>query len=216
MMKNLLLLSITALLLVSCSATIPLQASLNDQTMLLADNKNIKIEYTLDSNIPNGPITVTTIQKNGNARDRNDVLEYESATAFFRIWESYFSNKFNDYSEDVMDVNVDLVDLKLIQKSATSIGATMFTGNVKFNLDALAKVHVVVNYHGEKYENEFEVIASDYNETQTYSSGNSYYTASETNIMKQRAKLLESALNKAVIQFENFVSSVILQDNSAG
>ena len=58
--------------------------------------------------------------------------------------------------------------------------------------------------------NEFEVVASDYNESQSMQSGNNYYTANQTNPTQQKSKLLESCLNKSIIQFENFVTSVIV------
>lgn len=88
----------------------------------------------------------------------------------------------------------------------------MITGNTKYNVEAIAVVYFSVDYEGENYNKEFEVIASDYNESQSMQSGNNYYTANQTNPTQQKSKLLESCLNKSIIQFENFVSAVILKD----
>jgi len=202
-------------MLSSCVTTIPLQTNLSDQTMLLAENKNIKANYTIVSNIPDGYISYISVQKNGHEMVNNETYQYASETAFNKIWTSYFSNKFNNYSKDEMDIEVTLKDLKLKEQAATSIGMTMLTGNVKVNVEALAKVHVLVNYHNKKYENEFDIAASDYNESQQMSYGNSYYTVNESNPTQQKSKLLESCINKSIIQSENYLRSVIIADKES-
>lgn len=53
-MKKISLLLILSIIVTSCSVTIPTQTNLSDQTMLLAKNKNIKANYNLKSNVPNG------------------------------------------------------------------------------------------------------------------------------------------------------------------
>jgi len=46
-MNRIITLSLLVLLLTSCSSTIPLLTNLSDQTMLMADNKNIEADYNL-------------------------------------------------------------------------------------------------------------------------------------------------------------------------
>lgn len=191
----------------ACSTTIPLQSNLSDQTMLMADNKNIKANYTLTSEVSDGLIDEVYVQKNGT-RSTTKNLEYASETAFNNIWSSYFSNKFNDFSRDTMYINVNLMDLYLKETSSTSIGATLFTGNSKSNVEAITKVFVEVEYKGETFKNEFEVSSSGYQETQSTEFG----TYSKNNPMEQKAQLLEGSLNRAIIQFENFVSQIINAD----
>ena len=171
-MNRIIVLSFLALLLTSCSSTIPLLTNLNDQTMLIADNKNIEADYNLVSNVTDGYITLRSVMKNGKSKENTQAFEYASTTAFTRLWDSYFSSK--------------------------------------FNVDAVAVIHVYTTYKGKDYENEFEVNASGYNEIQNMRSGNSTYS----NPMQQRAKLLESCLNKSIIQFDNFVSNVILESEN--
>ena len=202
----------SVLIITSCTTTIPLQTNLNDQTMLLAKNRNIKANYTLVSNIPDGYIPYISVQKNGKEDVNNTSYKYGSETAYKKIWSSYFSSKFNNYADDQMDIEVTLKELKLREQAATSIGMTMLTGNTKVNVDAIAKIHVLVDYHGKTYENQFEVNASAYNESQQMQTGSYNYTLNQTNPTQQKSKLLESCLNKSVIQFENFVRSIILSD----
>ncbi|MGM0636562.1 MAG: hypothetical protein ACQESK_10895 [Bacteroidota bacterium] len=211
-MRTIFTLLILGSLLTACSVKIPVQSNLSDQTMLLAENKNIKANYTLESQVADGPITLTSVMKNGKESSDNSKYEYASRTAFNQLWSAYFSSKFNDYSDDEMAVEVSLEDLWLRQQSNTSVGETLFTGNSKYNVEAVAIVYFSVNYKGKNYEKEFEVVASDYNETQEMKSGDSYYTTSQKNPTQQKSKLLESCLNKSIIQFENFVSSVILSN----
>lgn len=199
----------------SCAIRIPLQSNLSDQTMLLAENKNIKANYTLISDIPDGYISYISAQKNGTETVSNNSHEYASETAFKKIWTSYFSNKFNNFSKDEMNIEVTLKDLKLKQQAATSIGMTMLTGNTKVNVDAMATVHVLVSYHGKTYENQFDITASEYNESQQMQAGNYSYTANQTNPTQQKSKLLESCLNKSIIQFENFLRSIMLTDKES-
>lgn len=165
-MKNLIALSLLLFLVNACSTTIPLQSNLSDQTMLMADNKNIKANYTLSSEVSDGLIDEVYVQKNGN-ESTTQRLEYASETAFNNIWSSYFSNKFNDFSKDTTYINVNLVDLYLKETSSTSMGATFFTGNSKSNVEAITKVFVEVEYKGETFKNEFEVSSSGYQETQS-------------------------------------------------
>lgn len=211
-MKKIILPILATLLLTSCKVTIPMQSNLSDQTMLLAENKNIKANYKLKSNVADGPIVLTSVMKNGNESNNQGSLEYASQTAFNRMWDSYFSSKFNDYSDDEMEILVELVDLRLRQKSGTSVGETLFTGNTKYNVEAIAVVYFSVNYKGNNYENEYEVIASDYNESQNMQSGSYNYSVNQKNPTQQKSKLLESCLNKSIIQFENFITSVILNE----
>lgn len=207
-MKNLFTLILLSIFVSACSTTIPMQSSLSDQTMLMADNKNIEANYSLTSNVPNGKITEVYVQKNGNERS-SQRLDYASETAFNNIWSSYFSNKFNDFSDETMNVNISLNELYLKETSATSMGVTFLTGNAKSNVEAITEVYVEVDYNGEKYQNEFQVSSSDYQETQS----TQYGTFSNTNPMQQKSQLLESSLNKAVIQFDNFVNSILSSHN---
>jgi len=213
-MNRIITLSFLASLLTSCSSTIPLLTNLSDQTMLIADNKNIEADYNLISDVPDGYITLRSVMKNGNSKENTQAFEYASTTAFTRLWDSYFSSKFNDYADNKMNIKIELLDLLLIQKSASSVGSQLLTGNSKFNLDAVAVIHVYTTYKGKDYENEFEVNASGYNEIQNVNNGYGTYSITESNPMQQRAKLLESCLNKSIIQFDNFVSNVIMESEN--
>jgi hypothetical protein len=211
-MKQSLIALMSIVLFTSCSTTIPLQTNLSDQTMLLAENRNIKANYSLISNIPDGFISYVSVLKNGSETVNNSSYKYASGTAFKKLWDSFFSSKFNNYSKDQMDIEVTLKNLVLREQAATSIGMTMLTGSSTVNVNAIATVHVLIVYHGEKYENQYEVAASDYNESQQMKVGNYYYTANQTNPIQQKSQLLDNCLNKSIIQFENFMHTVILAD----
>ena len=191
-----------------CATTITMQSSLNDQVMLMAANKNFKAEYTLSSDVPNGNITTISVQKNGTERS-SAMLDYASETAFNNIWASYFDNKFNAFSQSSMQISVTLKELYLKETSATSIGSTFLTGNTKSNVEAVSRVYVEIEHNGEVFSNEFEVSSTDYQETQSTSFG----TVSSSNPMQQKSALLQASLNRAVIQFDNFVSSVLRADD---
>ena len=193
----------------SCVITIPTQATLSDQTLLLAQNKDIKVNYTLKSDISDGFIPYVTEMKNGSETIYDESYKYNSQTAFKKIWESYFINKFNQYSTNEMNVQITLKKLNLRQQSATSVGMTMLTGNVKVNVAAISVIHIVIDFKGKKYEKQFECVTSDYNESQQMRRGSYSYTANQTNPTQQKAKLLENCLNKSVIQFENYVRSIL-------
>ena len=204
--------ALIALLFASCSTTIPAISNLSDQTMLLAKNKNIKANYFLISDVSDGAITFVSISKSGNSSSNNSSYKYASETAFNKIWSSYFQSKFNTYSKEEIDISVTLVDLYLRQQSVTSAATTFFTGNTKYNIEAVGVFHVLVDYKGEKFENQFEVTAADYNESQEVRSGDYYYSKNQVNPTQQQAKLLESCFNKGVIQFENFMQFVLTDE----
>lgn len=190
--------------IVSCVTTIPLQSNLSDQVMLMANNKNIQAVVTLTSDVPNGPINSVYIMRNGS-QTTSQAGEYQSETAFKNIWNSYFDSKFNRFSSETMIVSVRLVDLYLKQTSATSLGVEILTGNAKSTVEAISKIFVEVEYRGQTFANEFDVTASDYRETQS----TQYGTFANTNPTQQISLLLQSTLNRSVIQFDNFIASIL-------
>jgi len=211
-LKKVVIVLLFSITFMSCSITIPLQSNLNDQTLLLAENRNIKANYTLVSNVPDGTIPFVAVMKNGNESENSTPHKYATETAFKNIWKSYISNKFNNYADDEIDITVTLKDIKLRQLNSTSIGEALFTGNVKMNIDAFALIHVLIGYNGKKYENDFEVLSSEYNESQTSRIAGTTFTRSASNPTQQKAKLLESCLNRSVVQFENFLRSIMMSD----
>lgn len=170
-MKNFLFFLPLLLLLNSCATTIPMQANLSDQTLLLAQNKNIKPVYELTSLVQDGPLTTINVQKNGTEYKDDVYFEYSSETAFKKIWSSYFQAKFNSYSSDEMIIKINLEDLYMRNSVSTSIAGTLLTGNTKYNAEAIAIVMIELEYKGEMYQTKFEVSSSDYNECQTSSIG---------------------------------------------
>lgn len=209
MNKKIFILSIfiSLLVIVSCTTTIPVQANLSNQIILLAKNKNIKANYTLVSEVPD-TIPITYEYKDGT-QSTHTSLEYDAELAFNKIWGSYFSNKFNNYSTDQMNIVVTLKSLSMKEKSVTSTGMMLLTGNAKSNIEAMIKVHVIIDYHGKKYENEFDISSSEYQESQQMKSGNTLFVATQTNPTQQKSKLLEDCFNRSIIEFENFLNSVI-------
>lgn len=201
------LLILFSILVTSCSTTIPLQSNLSDQTLLMAENKNIKADFLLESDIPDGTVRQIYFLKNGNESGSQE-FNYRPETAFKQMWTSYFDNKFNSFARDEMRITATLKDLYLEQQSSTSIGAQIFTGNEKSNVEAVAIVHVEVDYDGYLYENEFKVSSSEYQETQS----TNYGTFSRENPMEQRSRLLQNTLNRSIIQFDNFVRQIMTAD----
>lgn len=192
----------------ACSTTIPLQTNLSDQTLLMAENKNIKADFVLDSEVPDGKIQQVYFLKNGN-RSSSQEFDYKSTTAFKQMWSSYFDNKFNNFANDEMKITATLKDLYLEQQSSTSIGAQLFTGNNKSNVEAVGVVNVEVEYKDETYQNEFKVSSSEYQETQS----TNYGTFSKENPMEQKSTLLQNTLNRSIIHFDNFIRQVLAADD---
>jgi len=212
MKKIYLLLIAVTFVSTSCSVKIPLQSNLSDQTMLLAKNKDIKAEYVLSSAVQNGPLAMVSVQRNGKESVNENAFEYDSEIAFAKIWDAYFSSKFNSYAEDTIEIEVSLLDLYLKQVSSTSAGESLLTGNAKYNVEAIAVLEFTVNYEGKTYKNSFEVNASEYNESQSMQAGGVSYTKTAENPTRQKSKLLESCFNRSIIQFENYINSVVLKD----
>jgi major membrane immunogen (membrane-anchored lipoprotein) len=200
------------ILATACSTTIPLQTILNSQTLLEAKNKNIKADFTLNSKVPKGKITEYFYKKNGKKSNTKD-FDYKSTTAFKKMWSSYFDNKFNDFSDDKMKINVTLNDLYLKQQMTTSTGHAILTGmfgaaDSKSNVEAVADITLIMEYKGNSYKKEFNPSTSDYQETHS----TNYATFSKKNPTEQRAVLLQNVLNKSIIQYDNFVNQVLVAD----
>ena len=134
-MKQILYLLLSVVILTSCSVMIPVQTNLNDQVMLSAENRNIKANYVLESDVSDGFIPYVSVQKNGYETINKNTYKYASETAFKKLWESFFKNKFNPYANDQMDIEVTLKELILREQASTSVGMTLLTGNTKVNVD---------------------------------------------------------------------------------
>ena len=202
---------VSLLIFFSCATTIPVQANLSDQIMLLAKNKNIKANYTLVSEVPD---TIPYIFEYKDGRQASSLsLDYDAELAFNKIWGAYFSNKFNNYSTDQINILVTLKSLSMKEITATSTGMMLLTGNTKSNIESMAKIHVIIDYHGKKYENEFNISSAEYQESQLMQSGSVTYFKSQTNPTQQKSILFESCLNRSIIEFENFIESAILTNS---
>jgi hypothetical protein len=180
--------------------------------MLQAENRNIKANYTISSNIVDGYIPYVSVLKNGKESNKDSAYKYSSSTAFNKLWNEYFANKFNPLASEKMDIEVTLLELKLREQAATSLGLTWLTGYSEVNVDAIANIKAKVVYHGREYETVFEVTSSDYNESQNIDLGYYTYTINATNPTQQKAQLIDKCLNKSVVQFENFLRNVMLAD----
>jgi hypothetical protein len=211
MRKSILMLLIGASL-ASCTVTIPMQTTLSDQTLLLAENKNIKADFVISSNVPDGYVRYVSVMKNGNESVHNESYKYAIETAFRKLWNNYFLSKFNSYAEDVMVVRLILEDFELHDQSTTSVGYTLLTGNAQYSVEAIAVIDATVIYHGETYHNKVTVSSSDYQEAQSMQYGNTYYTSYSSNPTQQKAQIIDQCLNKGVVQFENFVRQVLMAD----
>lgn len=192
------------ILTTGCSSTIPLQTNLSDETLLNAENKNIKVDFDLNSEVSDGEIEQVYYKKNGN-KSGSQEFEYKSETAFKEMWASYFDNKFNDFADDEMKVTATLKDLHLEQQSSSSVGAQLLTGNQKSDVEAVGVVNVKVEYKGETYKDEFKMSSSEYQETQS----TEYGTFSKENPMEQRSTLLQNTLNRSIVQFDNYIRQIM-------
>lgn len=208
-MKKLLLMTLQVLAFSACTVTIPVQSNLSNQTLLLAENRNIKANYTLESEVPNGYITFTSVMKNGSESVYDQAYKYNGATAFSSMWESYVGSKFNSYAKDEMDIKVVMKKLELKQNNTTSLGMQALTGNAQMNVEALGEFYVNIRYHGKTYQKDIKVAVSDYNESQTGSIGGVTYTSNAVNPTQQKSALLENCLNRSIVEFENFLKSII-------
>jgi hypothetical protein len=198
----------SVLLVSACSTTIPLQSNLSDQTLLMVENKNIKVIVDLVSLVPNGEIEQVYFLKNGS-RSSAQKFEYQSETAFRNMWNAYFENKFNSFSKTEMVVKVTLKELYLSEQSATSIGTQLLTGNSKSNVEAVGLFVVEVQNNGETYQNELKVSSSEYQETQS----TNYGVFTKKNPMEQRALLLQNTFNRSIIQFDNFIRQILTAED---
>lgn len=208
MKHNLTILSIFVLLLSSCAVTIPTQTNLSEQTLLLAKNRNIKADYSLYSDVPDGYINFIAVSKNGSESENKSAYKYANETAFKSIWSSYFSNKFNEYSKESMKIEAKLLKLNLYQRNLTSGARAALLGNVQMNNEAVCEIYVKVVLGGETFEKKITAKVSEYNESQTSTINGVTYTSNASNPTQQKAQLLQKCLNLSIIQFENYLKSV--------
>lgn len=211
-MKKLLILLLIASFAFSCTITIPMQTNLSDQTLLLAENRNIKVDYVVNSNVKDGFINYTYVYKNGTETPNNDWLKYPMETAFKKFCGNFFSAKFNDFAEDQMHVELTLLDFEFRDQQTMGMGMTLLTGATENSMIANATIDAIVIYHGKTYHNELKASTSEYNQSQSMSAGGSYYTINQKNPTQQKSELIDACLNSGIVQFENFLRSVIMAD----
>jgi len=205
----LLLLTVTT----SCSSLIPLQANLDNQTLLLTESKDISAQYQLSSKIKDGELEHKVFLKNGNKSSSGITNKYQSETAFKKIYKSYLLSKFNSYSDSKIKINIMLVDLKLVTNFTTST-MIMLGGQSKYTRKAIGNFYVKTVYNGKEYQKDIKVSVDGYNETSTstttnYRGQHSYNINSISNPTQQKSKLLESMFNKSIIQVDKYLDFII-------
>jgi len=205
----LLLLTITT----SCSSLIPLQANLDNQTLLLTESKDILAQYQLDSKIKDGELEHKVFLKNGKKSSSGSTDKYQSETAFKKIYKSYLLSKFNSYSDSKIKINIMLVDLKLVTNFTTST-MIMLNGQSKYTRKAIGNFYVKIVYNGKEYQKDIQVSVDGYNETTTSTTNNyrgqpSYNRNSISNPTQQKSKLLENMFNKSIIQVDKYLDFII-------
>lgn|GEM_PF-3827014 len=66
-----------------------MQANLDNQTLLLTESKDISAQYQLSSKIKDGELEHKAFLKNGKKSSSGSTDEYQSETAFKKIYKSY-------------------------------------------------------------------------------------------------------------------------------
>lgn len=208
-MKKLFYLLTICLILSSCVTKIPAVANLNQNTILMADNKKLKANYELINKLEPNYIEFVSVQRNGKEYPNDNLFEYDSDVAMDRVWSSYFQNIFNEYAEDEITIIVTLNRLAIYDFMTNSTGNFMLTGNTKSNVEAIADYTFEILYNGDIFKKDIQVKTSDYNETQQMSSGSYSYSVSQKNPTQQKAAILEGCFNRGVILFDNYLTSII-------
>ena len=77
------------------------------------------------------------------------------------------------------------------------------------NVEAIGDFYVKVEFRGKVFEKDIAVNVSEYNDVRTGTVGSIAYTSNAVNPTQQKSKLLESCLNRSVLEFENFLKSIM-------
>ena len=77
------------------------------------------------------------------------------------------------------------------------------------NVEAIGEFYVKVEFRGQVYEKDISVNVSEYNDIRTGNIGGIAYSSNAVNPTQQKSKLLESCLNRSVLEFENFLKSIM-------
>lgn len=188
-------------LLASCATTIPLQTNLDNSVMLMTKNRNIKVEYKVTSLVPDGFIAIRYVQRNGNISATNvRELKYDIETGLKAIWKNYFDLKFNEFSDETMTVDICQTNFYLADVASSSVGELLLTGSSEGNYEAHSQLEVSIEYKGKMYRKMFNVSSTGY-----HKSIGEYHN---TNPTAQRSALIQDCLNKGIIMFDNFISSI--------
>jgi hypothetical protein len=213
-MKKTILLLTLSFVLTSCVSTIPLSANLDNQTLLLTENKDLKVEYNLRSQVKDGNIEYVSFKKNGKEISDGGIdVMYQSETAFKSIFKDYLNSKFNKYSENKILVDINLTNLRIEQRFLTST-FNMMGGDSKTNKKAICELTATIKYNGKVYKKDFKVTNTSYNETNStvesdYFGRRTRSRESLSNPSLQKSKMLENAFNQAVIRFDNYITMII-------
>ena len=213
-MKNTCYILFSILILTACGNRIPLQANTSNQSLqsiidkqnlMTIYDKELKADYKLSTSFQADKIDLVQITKNGSKTVKEDAFEYASDKALKTFFNEYFDNKFNEFSDDVMSINIEMNDLYLEKKFSTSTGATILTGNSNYSMNAIGSFEVQITYKQKDYNKEFEVAASDYNEFESFSA----YSFIQKNSTEQNSLILQACFNRAIIKTDNVISNVL-------
>jgi hypothetical protein len=192
----------------SCATTLPFMNNLSDQTLLLTENRNIKVDYKLNSQVEGDRIYYDAMQKNGQINSTGRTIGYNATAVFEAIFSKWFNAKFNPYSTEVMKINVTLEDCYLLSKANNSVAAQIFLAQENETTEeAVVVVAVDIEYKGRSYSNKFESTSSDYNSTVT----TQYGTYMMKNKSQQQATLIQNAFNSGIVMVDNMLKQIMMQ-----
>lgn len=208
-MKKLLFILFVGLLASSCVTTLPLQSNLNDNTLLMSKNKNLKVTYDISSDIKDGLILCEFVQKNGKIQNNTNAFQCPIESALKSIWKNYFESKFNESAREEINVIIKQTNFFLKDQATTSIGVTMVTGNSQSMDEAHSSIEITIIYQGQKYKKTFDIVTNEFQESQIHTNGYYSYTSSYHNPTEQKTRLVENCLNKGIVLFDSYINSIL-------
>lgn len=204
-MRNFFYISFLILILTACGTKIPLRTDIDDRILMPGDDKKLKANYELNTSFQSDEIDLLEIKKKGKKTLIEDAFEYSSNEALKTLFSKYFDNKFNELSDDVISINLEMKNLYLEKKFLTSTASTALKGYTKYSISAIGSFVIQITYKQKDYNKKFKVEASDYNESQK--AGN--WTTIQKDPTEQKSLILQSCFNRAIIKVDKLINNVL-------
>jgi len=199
----------SAVLCSNCSVTriIPNSSNVDESILMLSPNRDIRANFSVVSEQKDGILPIFDEKERTTTTVK---YYYQTETTFKKIWDDYFSTKFNASSQEEMKISINQDNFKVYKKNLSSGGqkfgiAAFGSGSLSFQFEVYSDITTTINYKGKEFKKIFKIKVDEQSQANYYRG----YGGSDKNETELVSKMIQKAFNKGIMFTDNFMKTIV-------